>query len=157
MVELRRRVRRRVRRGDRIDAGAVERETREVVDALYEAFLGGDAEGMIGLMAEDVEVRFLGQGTFRGVPAVRRFLAFAGPLLHDLDFRIQAKIVDGDVGCVIWEETATTLDGQPWENHGVDVIRVRDGKIVTLHENNDVTLVHRHFPRYVDEEEPKGD
>jgi ketosteroid isomerase-like protein len=129
-------------------------DTRRVVDALYDAFLAGDADGMIALMADDVEVRFLGQGTFHGVPAVRRFLAFAGPLLRDLDFRIRAKIVDGDVGCVLWDETATTSDGKPWENHGVDVIRVRHGRIVSLHENNDVTLVYEHFPPYDD---PEGD
>ena len=125
-----------------------ESETRQVVDALYDAFLAGDAEGMLAQMADDVEVRFLGQGVFHGVPAVRRFFEFAGPLLHDLDFRQKTKVIDGQIAFVTWEETATTFDGQPWENHGVDVIRVENGKIVSLHENNDVTLVHRHFPRY---------
>ena len=131
-----------------------EAETRRVVDALYAAFLGGDAEGMLALMADDVEVRFLGQGTFHGLPAARRFMAFAGGLLRDVDFRIKHLFVDGDVGCCIWEETATTAAGEPWENHGVDVIGVRDGQIAFLHENNDVTLVYRHFPPYVDSEAP---
>ncbi len=127
-----------------------EAETRRVADALYAAFLAGDAEGMLAQMADDVEVRFLGQGTFHGLPAVRRFMAFAGPLLEDLDFRIRKLIVDGEVAAAVWEESARTADGEPWENHGVDVIRVRGGKIVSLHENNDVTMVYRHFPRYVD-------
>jgi ketosteroid isomerase-like protein len=122
--------------------------TREVVDALYEAFLAGDGDGMIALMADDVEVTFLGQGTFHGIPEVRRFIAFSAGLLHDVDFRIQRIIIDGDVGAAIWEESATTRDGRPWENHGVDVIRVRDGRIVSLHENNDVRLVREHFPPY---------
>jgi ketosteroid isomerase-like protein len=131
-----------------------EPETRRVVESLYIAFLKGDAEGMLALMDEGVEVRFLGQGTFHGVPAARRFFDFAAGLLRDLEFRIKATIIDGDVGCVIWEETAETRDGELWENHGVDVICVRGGKIVSLHENNDVTLVHRHFPRYDDREQP---
>jgi ketosteroid isomerase-like protein len=122
--------------------------TREVVDALYAAYLAGDGEGMIALMADDVEVTFLGQGTFVGIPAVRRFMSFSASLLHDVDFRVGTVIIDGDVGCAIWEETAITRDGKPWENHGVDVVRVRDGKIVSLHENNDVRLVREHFPRY---------
>jgi ketosteroid isomerase-like protein len=131
-----------------------ETETRRVAEALYAAFLAGDGEGMIAQVADDVDVRFLGQAHFRGIPAMRRFIAFAGGLLKDVDFRIERLIVDGDVACGIWNETATTLDGKPWENHGVDVIRVRDGKIVALHENNDVNLVHEHFPRYVDEGAP---
>jgi uncharacterized protein (TIGR02246 family) len=127
-------------------------ETRTVVDALYAAFLAGDADGMLAVMADDVEVRFLGQGTFRGLPAVRRFMGFSASLLRDVDFRIRRTIIDGDAAAVIWDETATTAAGEPWENHGVDVIRVRSGRIATLHENNDVTLVHRHFPRYADPE-----
>ena len=103
---------------------------------------------MLAQMADDVEVRFLGQGLFHGVPATRRFMAFAAPLLRDLDFRIRRLIVDGEVAAAIWEETAKTADGELWENHGVDVIRVRGGKIVSLHENNDVNLVYEHFPRY---------
>jgi len=126
-------------------------DTRRVVEALYEAYLAGDAEGMIALMANDVEVTFLGQGTFHGIPAVRRFMGFSASLLRDVDFRIGTVIIDGDVGCAVWEETATTRDGKPWENHGVDVIRVRDGQIVSLHENNDVRLVREHFPPYEDE------
>jgi ketosteroid isomerase-like protein len=133
-----------------------ENETRAIVDRLYEAFLGGDPEGMLALMADDVEVRFLGQGTFRGIEETRRFMSFAGGLLKDVDFRIKKIIIDGDVGCALWEETATTADGHPWENHGVDVIRVRDGRIVSLHENNDVTLVHQHFARYEDSDPGAG-
>ena len=123
-------------------------DTKRVVDALYAAFLAGDGEGMIAQMADDVEVTFLGQGTFHGIPAVRRFMEFSASLLRDVDFRIQALIIDGEVGSAVWEESAVTRDGERWENHGVDVIRVRDGQVVSLHENNDVTLVHRHFPPY---------
>lgn len=129
-------------------------ETRRVVEALYDAFLAGDGEGMIAQVDEDVEVRFLGQAHFRGIPAMRRFMAFAGQLLKDVDFRIERLIVDGEVACGIWSETATTADGKPWANHGVDVFRVRGGKVVSLHENNDVNLVFEHFPRYVDEGAP---
>jgi ketosteroid isomerase-like protein len=127
-----------------------ESETRRVVDALYAAFLGGDAEGMLAQMSDDVEVRFLAQGTFHGIDASRRFMHFAGPLLSNLDFRIRHRVFDGELAAVIWDESATTATGKAWENHGVDVIRVRGGKIVMLHENNDVNLVYEHFPPYVD-------
>jgi ketosteroid isomerase-like protein len=126
----------------------VENETRSVVDALYEAYLAGDSEGMLAQMADDVEVRFLAQGTFHGIPATRRFMQFSAGLLRDLDFRIRRKIVDGDAAAVIWDESATTAAGKPWENHGVDVIRARNAKIVALHENNDINLVYQQFPRF---------
>jgi ketosteroid isomerase-like protein len=125
-----------------------EAETRRIVEALYAAFLTGDGEGMLSQMSDDVEVRFLAQGTFHGVPEVRAFMEFSAGLLRDLDFRIRKTIVDGDTAAVIWDESATTAAGKPWENHGVDVIRVRGGKIVSLHENNDINLVYEHFPRF---------
>jgi uncharacterized protein (TIGR02246 family) len=123
-------------------------ETRAVVERLYEAYLAGDADGMRAEMADDVEVRFLGHAELRGLDAFRRYQEFAAGLLTDLDFRIRKVIVDGEVAAVIWEETARTADGHPWASHGVDVIRVRGGRIVSLHENNDVNLVHAHLPRY---------
>jgi ketosteroid isomerase-like protein len=127
-----------------------ESETHRLVDALYAAYLAGDPDGMLAQMDDDVDVRFLAQGTFHGRPAVRRFMHFSAGLLSDLDFRIDHRIFDGDTACVIWSETATTAAGKLWENHGVDVIRVCNGKVVVLHENNDVNLVYENFPPYVD-------
>lgn len=122
--------------------------THEVVNRLYDAFLSGDADGMLALMADDVDVRFLGQVHCTGRAAAARFFAFAGGLLEDVDFRIRDVVVDGDVAAVTWDETARTPDGQPWRNHGVDVIHVANGQIVQLHENNDARLVRDRFPRY---------
>ena len=73
--------------------------TREVVEALYAAFLAGDGEGMIALMADDVEVTFLGQGTFHGIPAVRRFMAFSAACCTTSTSASRRVIIDGDVGC----------------------------------------------------------
>ncbi|MGH3004759.1 MAG: nuclear transport factor 2 family protein [Gaiellaceae bacterium] len=125
-------------------------ETRARVEELYDAYAAGDLERMLGLMANDVVVTFLGQGTFRGLPAFRRFIDFSEGLLEDLDRRLDHVVVDGDVGCGIWSETARTADGHPWATTGVDVVRVRDGKIVSLTMNNDAALAQRHFPPYVD-------
>ena len=124
------------------------RSTREVVDELYRAFLAGEKDGMLAVLHPDVEVSFLGQVYVHGTAAADRFFDFAGGLLRDVDFTLEDVLVDGDVAAGIWHETATTLSGEPWENHGVDVVHVRDGRVVALHENNDVRKVHAHFPRY---------
>ena len=106
---------------------------------------------MLALLDDDVDVRFLGQTRLRGRAAAERFFAFSAGLLTDVAFTIRDVVVDGPVAAVTWSETARTAGGADWVNHGVDVIHVRDGRIVALHENNDVRAVHRHFPRY---EEP---
>lgn len=125
-------------------------DTEAVARRLYDAYLGGDAEAMLALMDPQVEVRFLGQAKLRGIDEARRFFEAAGGHLRDLEFHVEALVVDGDVAAGIWTETAVTADGDPWENHGVDVIHVREGRIVALHENNDVRLVHALLPAYND-------
>jgi ketosteroid isomerase-like protein len=120
--------------------------TTEVVDALYSAFLHGDAQGMLALLSDDISLRFLGQVDAHGIAEARDFFGFAAGLLTDVDFRIERKVVDGEWAAVIWNETATTADGADWVNHGVDVLHVQEGRVTELHENNDVRLVARHFP-----------
>jgi ketosteroid isomerase-like protein len=128
--------------------------TREVAEALYRAFLAGDKDGMLAVLHPDVEVSFLGQVHLRGRAAAGRFFDFAGGLLRDVEFTLEEILVDGDVAAGIWHETATTVTGEPWTNHGVDVVHVRDGLVVALHENNDVRKVYEHFPRYAPESRP---
>lgn len=129
------------------DAGTTS-TTSEVVDQLYRAYLAGNPEGMLALFSEDVSVRFLGQSDIRGIDEARRFFSFCEGLLSDVRFNIKEVVVDGEWAGVVWDEEATTRSGDPWSNHGVDVIRVQAGRITTLHENNDTRLVARFFPPY---------
>ncbi len=121
--------------------------TRQVVDRLYAAYFKGDVDGMLVEMAPDVEVRFLGRGVYRGIAEARRFFAANTGMLLDLDFRILRQVVDGEWAAVLWEETATTIHGDPYANHGVDVFLVEEDRITILHENNDVALHRDAFGR----------
>lgn len=123
-------------------------ETKATVDELYDAYLEGDTEAMLATFSDDIAFCFLGQVDATGIDEARRFFRHSAGLLTDLEFRIQRKIIDGDRAAVIWTETARTAAGAPWENHGVDVFAVAGGKIVSLHENNNVRLVREHFEPY---------
>jgi ketosteroid isomerase-like protein len=131
-----------------VDQASGGRSTAAVVEALYAAFLQGNAEGMVALFAAEISLRFLGQVDVSGIEEARRFFAFAGGLLTDVRFRIERKIIDSEWAAVIWSETARTAAGAEWVNHGIDVVHVVNGRVVALHENNDVRLVAQHFPRY---------
>jgi ketosteroid isomerase-like protein len=125
----------------------VERETSAVVDRLYQAYFAGDADGMLDTMSEDVWVRFLGIIDLHGIEGARKFFRANNAKLLDLDFQIRTLIIDGHHAAAVWEESARTAEGEPYANHGVDVFEVRDGRIVSLHENNDVRVHRRHFGR----------
>lgn len=122
-------------------------QTQAVVDELYAAFLRADPEGMLATFADDIHFRFLGQVDATGIDEARRFVTDAGGKLTDLAFTIEHVVIDGGRAAVTWSETARTLDGADWVNHGVDVIEVRGGRVVSLHENNDVRVVYEHFGR----------
>lgn len=126
-------------------------QTRRVIERLYEAFLSGDAEGMLAVFSDDIELSFLGQGTMHGIAEARAFFNHAAEQLTDLEFDRKQTIIDGSYAAVIWTETARTKAGAPWVNHGVDVFEVRDEVIVSLHENNDVRLVREHFETFQSE------
>ncbi len=117
-----------------------------VLDALYAAYLGGDTQGMLATMSDDVSVRFLGRPPVNGVEEAAKFFTDNNASLQDLDFRIRTRVIDGEWAAVTWDETATAL-GRPYENQGVDVFRVVDGKITVLRVNNDIVRRRRAFAR----------
>lgn len=125
----------------------IEAETKRVVDALYDAYFASDSEGMVAVMSDDVWVRFLGREDFRGKPRAAEFFAQNNPMLEDLEFTITKLIVDGAYAAAVWSEKARTIHGREYRNHGVDVFEVRDGQIVSLHENNDINVHRDHFGR----------
>ena len=114
------------------------------LDALYAAYLGGNSEGMLATMADDVAVRFLGRPPAEGIEEARRFFTANNSSLQNLEFRIRARIIDGEWAAVVWDETATAL-GRLYENQGVDVFRVVAGEITVLRVNNDITARRRAF------------
>ncbi|HAQ24077.1 MAG: hypothetical protein CL459_00860 [Acidimicrobiaceae bacterium] len=123
--------------------------TKDVVEDFYAAFLRGDADAMLSMMSETVEVRFLAQADLKGISHAREFFAFSGGLLSDLEFRIHEQIFDGEWAATIWTESGkVSATGRSWTNHGVDLIRVEEGRVTVVHENNDVRLVSEHLPKY---------
>jgi ketosteroid isomerase-like protein len=122
------------------------RSTEQTVRAVYHAFQEADKQGMLAQLDEDVEVRFLGARTLHGKQETAQFLDLQEDMLHDLHFEVIALLVDGPHAAGVWRETATTAGGRHWDNHGVDVFGVREGRVVSLHEHNDVRRFYEHLP-----------
>lgn len=122
------------------------RTTEQTVRALYRAFRNGDSAGMLALLDDGVEVRFLGVQPIHGLAEARAFFERQAGILNDVDFQLAHLLVDGEYAAGVWRETARTADGLPWSNHGVDVFRVLSGKVISLHENNDVRKFYRFIP-----------
>ncbi len=122
--------------------------TRAVIDKLYAAYLSGDTEGMLALMAPDVAVTFNYAGTFRGMDEARPFMTWNGAQLPELTFNIRHKIVDGNRAAVTWDETGKTIRGDDWSAIGVDVYHVEDDRIVEMTCYSDTDKVARLLDPY---------
>ena len=122
--------------------------TRAVIDKLYAAYLSGDTEGMLALMAPNVAVTFNYAGTFHGMDDARPFMTWNGAQLPELTFNVRYKIIDGNRAAVTWDETGTTIKGEPWSAMGVDVYRIEGDQIVEMICYSDTEKVARLLDPY---------
>jgi len=107
-------------------------DTRAAVDRFNEAFNRHDVDGVMAAMTDDCVFENTSPpdgGRFEGAAVVRaaweEFFA-ASPSAH---FDAEDVIVTGDRCVVQWRYTWDNDDGTKNGIRGVDVIRVRDGKV----------------------------
>jgi uncharacterized protein (TIGR02246 family) len=122
--------------------------TRAILDRFYAAYTDGNLDGMLALLADDAIVTFTGHGTFRGNTEIRPYMTWAATQLPELDFRVTARIVDGDRAAVTWDETGRTARGETWTAIGVDVYRISVGQIVELTDYTDTDKLRRLLDPY---------
>ncbi len=106
--------------------------TRAVIERFNEAFNRHDVEGVMNLMTHDCifentnpppdGARLVGAGEVR---AYWQKIFASNP---DARFEVEDIIVAGD-RCVVRWIYHKTKEGKPWHLRGVDVFRVRDGKV----------------------------
>ena len=107
--------------------------TAEVVDAFNSVFNTGDVDGIMALMTDDVVFESTGPAPdgirFEGATAVRKvwvelFGSTAAPR-----FDGEEVVVCGDRATVRWVYSWDSATGTRERVRGVDVIRVRDGRV----------------------------
>ncbi len=76
-------------------------------------------------------------GTRHSTAAVGRWFGRVFRLLPDLSFKVKRIAVSGwpwnTTATAEWKSTATSATGQPYVNDGVHIVRLRLGKIVSMH------------------------
>ena len=107
--------------------------TQETIDRFNTAFNRHDVDAIMARMTEDCVFentspapdgeRYEGQG------AVHGFWARMFAQTPDAHFAAEETIVAGDRGVVRWRYTYTDAAGEPRHLRGVDIFRVRDGKV----------------------------
>jgi ketosteroid isomerase-like protein len=92
-------------------------------------------------MDAQLEHKFAGThalgGTRHSTAAVRRWFERVYRLLPDLSFKVKRIAVTGwpwdTTATAEWHSEATAATGEPYVNDGVHIVRLRMGKIVSMH------------------------
>ncbi len=107
--------------------------TVEVINQFNEAFNRHDVQAVMALMTEDCILDNTypppdGE-RFEGQESVRRFWEEFFRSSPDAVFQSEEMITHGDRCVIRWRYDWTTTDGSRGHVRGVDVLRVRDGKV----------------------------
>jgi len=106
--------------------------TRTAVDRLNAAINAHDIEALMEAFAEECVFENTGPPPdgvrFEGPAAVRAFWARWFAKNTDARFEAEEMVVCGDRAVVRWAYHKTR-DGSPWHLRGIDLFRVRDGRV----------------------------
>ena len=108
----------------------------EVVESIYEAFVGGDVPALLERFDPDIEIRQSAElpwgGTFRGHDGALEFL---GALTRHIQTKVDVErmIAAGDTVIEIGRTQGRAVDsGREFSIHEIHVWHLRDGRAVGL-------------------------
>jgi ketosteroid isomerase-like protein len=101
-------------------AGAGDEGKRRALRNFIEAFNTGNMKLLDGVITDETTYTFLGTTDFAGVNNARKTIDELGrrAFPEGIKFDIKQIIVDGNFGCVRWEDLATNK-GRKYHNYGV--------------------------------------
>ena len=115
---------------------------RELLERYVELYNAGDLDACMELYAEEA-VQRMHDGVFEGVAAIRARLARDLDAFPDAEYVVESFVEDGDRFADEWTFTGTNTGpfrlpdgtevpatGKPVEIQGMELVEVRDGKIV---------------------------
>ena len=115
---------------------------RELLDHYVESYNAGDLDGVMALYADDA-VQGMPDGTFKGREAIRERLAMELAACPDVVHSVRSFVSDGDFFADEWtfagthsgpfvlpDGTEVPPTGERLEVKGMEVVALRDGKIV---------------------------
>ena len=126
-------------------------KNKQIVRAFYDAGNRGDMETCLNLISDDIIWKNMGttslSGTFTGKQELMEELLgpLFGQLKQGISTTIHRLVGEGDYVVAQTSGHAETLDGQPYNNTYVWIIRLRDGKFAEVTEFMDTELVTATF------------
>jgi ketosteroid isomerase-like protein len=131
--------------------------TRRIVASVFERLNAGDYEYGLSKVGTTIEHRFAGEhclgGTRTSTTTMRLWFERLFRLFPNLHFETHSIAASGgpwDTTVVLeWTDRATPADGKDYVNSGTHVIRMRWGKVVSIHAYLDTQVLINTLHRMV--------
>lgn len=126
---------------------------KQIVRDAYAAISGGDVEGFMNRVADDVEWHFIGThrfaGTLRGKDAIMKqlFEPLGDALTATIALEVKQLIGEGDKVVAEMQGTSKSKDGKDYNNTYCIILTLREGRIREMREYLDTELVTQVFGR----------
>jgi glyoxylase-like metal-dependent hydrolase (beta-lactamase superfamily II)/ketosteroid isomerase-like protein len=115
-------------------------DARQVAETYFAALARRDLDAIADCWAPDGVDHFIGQATLEGPGAVRAFFAELFGAMPDLAIEVETIVAEGDRAAVRWNAKGTFAGASSFQGiaptgaritqTGLDLLRVRDGRIV---------------------------
>ncbi len=101
----------------------------QIVRKFFEIFNNRDTEAMANLLTADAEFYFPKTQPLIGKKRILKFLNIFFRQYPELAFEIQRVIHQGDHAAVHWTNQGMNRRKEPYQNEGVTILGLQDGKI----------------------------
>lgn len=106
--------------------------TKDLVSILFGAMNTRNLSELEDHLSEEIVFDFPGSGTIQGKKKVLTFLKVLFRQYPKLDFKVENLIREAEQVCVLWSNRGMRKDGKLYQNRGVTIIKVSNGKIISL-------------------------
>jgi ketosteroid isomerase-like protein len=95
----------------------------------FDVFNNRDLDKLGDLLTENAEFYFPKTQPLLGKKQIIRFFNILFRQYPELEFKIQRKIIQGEMAAVHWTNRGASKRGEPYENEGVTLIEMEGDKI----------------------------
>ena len=104
----------------------------QIVEIFFEVFNNRDIEKMGNLLNSDAEFFFPKTQPLIGKERILKFLKILFRQYPQLSFTVQRVIQQGERAAVHWTNQGSNRREEPYENEGVTILEMKNGKITYI-------------------------
>jgi ketosteroid isomerase-like protein len=107
-------------------------QIKDLVHILFTAMNSRDLSRLEECLAEDAFFNFPGADLITGKKRILTFLKVLFRMYPRLTFTVEETIIEGDKVCALWSNEGENREGKPYQNRGITIMHISNGKIISL-------------------------